>query len=365
VSLSTLSENLDASLDIYADVILNPSFPASEFDRLKKEQLARIKREQAAPVSMALRVFPQLIFGKNHAYGIPFTGSGTEASVESLTRNDLTDFHATWFRPNHATMIVVGNTTLDEIVPKLESLFANWAPGETPDKKLDPVAQQTTSVVYLLDRPESIQSLIVAGHVAPPTGNPDEVAIGAMNGVLGAGFNARINMNLREDKHWSYGARSMFVEARGQRPFFVYAPIQSDKTKEAMAEIQKELVGILGDNPPTQDELERVQDKETLSLPGRWETSGRVGESIAEIARFGLPDDHWVTYPGKVRALTLDDVKAAAKEVLHPDNMVWVVVGDRASIEPGIRELGLGEIVPIDVDGNRLGAPADKTELRP
>jgi zinc protease len=363
VELSALSDNLEASLDIYADVILNPVFPETEFDRLKKEQLARIKREQATPVSMALRVFPQLLFGKGHAYGIPFTGSGTEASVQSLTREDLSDFHATWFRPNNAKMIVVGNTTLDEIVPKLERLFASWTPGEVPEKRLDPVPQKKESVVYLIDRPESIQSLIIAGNVAPPTANPDEVAIEAMNGVLGSSFNARINMNLREDKHWSYGARSILVDAQGQRPFFVYAPIQSDKTKEAMAEIEKEVTGILGDNPPRADELTRVQDKETLSLPGRWETANRVAGSIGEIARFGLPEDYWMTYPGKVRALTLDDLNRAAKEVLHPDAMVWVVVGDRASIEPGIRELGLGDIVLIDADGNVLEA-GDKTELR-
>jgi zinc protease len=365
VTLSALNENLDASLDIYADVILNPSFPESEFERLRKEQLARIEREQATPVSMAYRVFPLLIFGKGHAYGIPFTGSGTEASVASLTGEGLRDFHETWFRPNNAKLIVVGNTTLEEILPKLEGLFAGWTPGEVPDKKLDPVDHQPQSVVYLIDRPESIQSLIIAGHVAPPTANPDETAIEAMNGVLGSSFNARINMNLREDKHWSYGARSVFVDAKGQRPFFVYAPIQSDKTKEAMAEIRKELVGILEDNPATAEELTRVQDRETLSLPGRWETLNRVADSIAEITRFGLPDDYWVTYPGEVRALTLDDVNRAAETVIHPDNLVWVVVGDRASIEPGIRELDLGEIIRVDADGNRLEAPSDKTELRP
>jgi zinc protease len=365
VSLSALVRNLDRSLDVYADVILNPSFPEGEFERLRREQLARIQREQATPFNMALRVLPRLVYGDNHAYGTPFTGSGTEASVASLSRDDLRKFHETWFRPNNGKMIVVGSTTLDEILPKLEERFAGWKSQPVPVKNVERVEHRSSSPVYLIDRPESIQSLIIAGHIAPPTANPDEIAIETMNGILGGSFTARINMNLREDKHWTYGARSVFVDAKGQRPFFVYASVQSDKTKEAMAEIQKELEGIAGDNPATAGELARVKDRNTLSLPGRWETSRRVSGSIAEIVRFSLPDDYWSTYPRSVRALTLEEVNRVAADVIRPRSAVWVVVGDRTAIEPGIRELGLGEIVPIDADGNRLEPPRDKTELRP
>jgi zinc protease len=178
------------------------------------------------------------------------------------------------------------------------------------------------------------------------------VAIQAMNEVLGAGFSARINMNLREDKHWSYGARSRFFSARGQRPFYVSAPVQSDKTMEAMREIQKELTGIIGDRPPTDDELARAKDKRTLTLPGRWETNRAVAGSLADLVRFGLPDDYWSTYAGKIRDLSLDQVSGVAKEIVQPQNVIWVVVGDRAKIEAGIRELNLGELKVIDPDGN-------------
>jgi zinc protease len=352
VSLSALSENLDASLDIYADVILNPSFPENEFQRLRQMRLAQIQQEQARPFSIALRTLPRLLYGDGHAYGNPGTGSGFEASVQAMTRDDLVRFHQTWFKPNNATLIVVGATTLDEVRPKLERLFRNWRSGDVPQKNLAQVEQQASSAVYIMDRPGAVQSLIIAGHVAPPTGNPDEIAIEIMNAVLGGEFSARINMNLREDKHWSYGAQTLFWPAEGQRPFFAYAPVQSDKTKESMFEIHKELSDIQAARRATAEELAFAKNTRTLTLPGSWETNVEVAGSITEIVRFGLADDYFETYPVAVRALSLSDINAAADGVLHPDRLVWVVVGDREQIEPGIRELGFGPIYEIDGDGN-------------
>ena len=177
-----------------------------------------------------------------------------------------------------------------------------------------------------------------------------------MNNVLGGGFTARINMNLREDKGWSYGAQSLLIDAAGQRPFFVFAPVQTDRTAESMAEIDKEISSIRsgGDRPPTAEELARVKDQRTLTLPGRWETNRAVMADIVEMVRFGLPDDYWATYAGTVRALTLDDVSAEADRILLPDRMIWVVVGDRARIEESVRALGIGEIRFLDADGDRI-----------
>jgi zinc protease len=203
-----------------------------------------------------------------------------------------------------------------------------------------------------MDRPEALQSMLFCGELAPPKANPQEIAIETMNSILGGTFTSRINMNLREDKHWSYGARSTIVPARGQRPFMVIAPVQTDKTKEAVAEIEKELSGILKGKPVTPDELVKAQKSETLTLNGKWETMGAVNRSITELVRFQLPEDYYTTYPGKVLALTLDDVQRAAATVNHPANLVWVVVGDRAKIESGLRELNFGEIHLIDTDGN-------------
>lgn len=354
VSLSALKANLDASLAIYADVILNPSFPEEDFRRRQKQQLDRIRQEKVQPNTMAARVVPRLLYGRGHAYANPFTGSGDEASVGKLTRQDLEKFHRAWFKPNNATLIVVGDTTLNEITPRLEGAFKRWERGEVPNKNIGAVEHQSKPVFYLIDRPGSIQSLILAGHIAPPKANPDEIAIETMNQILGGAFTSRINMNLREDKHWSYGAGSRFLPARGQRPFYVSASVQTDKTKESMVEITKELKGLLGESPITDEELTKTRENRVLKLPGAWETMSAVGNSITEIVQFGLPDDFFQTYPAKVSALKLPDVERAAKGVLNPDRLVWVVVGDRAKIEAGIRELAQDEIRLIDADGNSV-----------
>jgi zinc protease len=356
VTLEALTDKLDASLAVYADVILNPSFPRADFDRLKRQRLAQIQQEKADPIGMALRVFPGLLYGSGHAYANPWTGSGTEESTSRISRDDLVKFHRTWFKPNNATLIVVGATTMAEIRPKLERAFAGWAKGDVPVKNIAKVEQQPRSTVYLLDRPEATQSLILVGNVAPPKANPDEPAIETMNLVLGGSFSARINMNLREDKHWSYGAFTFFRDARGQRPFVTYAPVQTDKTKEALIELRNELRGILTDRPPTAGEIARAKSELTLTLPGTWETTEAISGTLADIVTFGLDDRYYDTYGDKVRSQTVASAGAAAKAVIRPENLVWVVVGDRSKIEAGIRELKLGAIKLIDADGKPLGA---------
>jgi zinc protease len=354
VTLSAIKDKLDASLEILADVVLTPSFPQADLDRLKQQTIAQIRREKVTPVQMALRVFPGLLYGQGHAYATPFTGSGHEASVAALTREDLVKFHQTWFKPNQATLVIVGDITLNQIRPKLEQLFRGWQRGTIPSKNIATVAQPARQLVYLLDRPGSMQSVIFAGHLAPPKANPDEIAIEALNTVLGGAFTSRVNMNLREDKHWSYGAQTAIPDARGQRLFFVIAPVQADKTKESVAEVAKELRGIRAERPVTTDELAQAQNTQTLTLPGEWETMNAVAFSLSNIVRFGLPDTFYDTYADRVRALTVRDMAAVAPKLVQPDHAVWVVVGDRAKIEAGIRELNLGEIRYIDADGQVL-----------
>ena len=155
-----------------------------------------------------------------------------------------------------------------------------------------------------------------------------------------------------EEKHWSYGARTLLFGARGQRPFIVYATVQTDKTKESAVEIDRELREYRGERPASAKELDRAKKAQTLSLPGRWETSGAVGRTIAEIVRYGLADDYYGTFPGRVRALTIPDISASANDVIRPDQLVWVIVGDLSKIEGGVRELNLGELKRLDQDGN-------------
>lgn len=351
VSMSALKSKLDKSLNLFADVVLNPSFPQKELDRLKKQTIAAIQREKATPVQMALRVFPQYIYGKNHAYGLPFTGSGYEETVEKITRDDLIKFHSTWLRPNNATLVVVGDITLDEVKEKFEDLFADWKEQDIPKKNISRVSLKNKSTIYLMDKPGAQQSIILAGHAAPPKADKDNIAIESMNTALGGSFTSRINMNLREDKHWSYGSRSLILGARGQRPFLVYALVQTDKTKESVQEVIKELNGIVSNKPVTDQELNKIKLNQTLRLPGSWETSAAVAGSISEMVRYGYPKNYFDTYAEKINSLAVNDLNKAAKKVLHPDNMDWIVVGDKEKVEAGLKQLGM-DVKLIDVDGN-------------
>ncbi|HVN48510.1 MAG TPA: pitrilysin family protein [Bacteroidota bacterium] len=352
LSMSALKSNLDASLALYADVLLHPSFPNEDFERLQKQTIAGIQREKTQPVQMGLRVLPNLLYGKNHAYSIPFTGSGTEESVAKMTREDMVKFYQTWIKPNHATLVIAGDITLAELQPKLEKLFSAWKPGDIPQKNIGTVQLPAKSSIYIMDKPGAQQSIIFPSNITLPKNNPDAIAIEAMNTILGGAFTSRINMNLREDKHWSYGSGSFVYEARGQQPFLAYGIVQTDKTKESMMELNKEFRDILSTRPATADELEKVQANMTLELPGSWETNASVAGSIIEMVRFGYSDDYFSTYVKKIKSLSLNDIARAAKEVVYPDHVTWLVVGDRAKIEAGIRELGFGEVHLIDTDGN-------------
>jgi zinc protease len=352
VNLNTLKSTMDKSLDIYADLILHPAFPQKEFERLQKERIAGIQREKVTPQSMALRVVPALIYGKDHPYAVPFTGSGTEASVKKMTREDLAKFHETWFRPNNATLLVVGDTTLAEIKPKLEMLLAGWKPGEIPKRTVPQVGQPVKDVVYLIDRPGSGQSVIFGAQLAPPQNDPDAIALQLANGIFGGKFSSRINMNLREDKHWSYGVRAVLPAARAQRPYISISAVQTDKTKESIVELVKEYHNIAGEKPITAEELKDEQSNDTLGLPGTFETVQQLSGAYGTILQYGLPEDYYNTFTQKALALTPESANETAKKYILPDHLVWVVVGDMSKVEPGIRELNLGEVHKIDADGN-------------
>ena len=352
VDLDALKINMNQALDIYADLILHPAFPQKEFDRLQKERIAAIQREKVTPNAMALRVGPGLLYGKGHPYAGPFSGLGTEASVGKMTREDLVKFHETWFKPNNATLLIVGDTTLAEITPKLETLFGSWKSGEVTKKVIPEVPQPEKDVVYLIDRPGSGQSLIVAGQLAPPRNSPDDISLELVNGVFGGNFMSRINMNLREDKHWSYGVAARILPAKAQRPYISFSPVQTDKTKESLAELVTEYKNIAGAKPITADELKDEQASATLDLPGSFETGQQLSGAYGQILEFNLPADYYNTYTQKALAVTPAEANETAAKYILPNHLVWIVVGDMSKVEPGIRELNIGEVHKIDADGN-------------
>ncbi len=355
ISMSALKDKLDAALGLYSDIVLHPSFPQSDLDRVKQITLANIKQEQVQPFSMGLRVLPLLLYGPGHAYGQPLTGSGTESSVRGVTRGDLVTFHQTWFKPNHATLVAVGDITMPELKAKLERAFASWKPGSTPAMNVATVNTRDNKNVFILDRPGADQSYVLAGQLIAPKANGDEIPFQLFNDAFGGAFVSRINMNLREDKHWSYGAFSFPIDARGQRMWMVMAPVQTDKTKESLAEVVKELRNAVADKPLTTAEINDAKDRQVKTLAGRWETSSSVVSALNEIETYGLPKDYYVTYADAVRNATDAQINAAAKKFVTPSQLVWVVIGDRAKIEAGIKELGLGEIKILDADGRPKG----------
>ena len=352
VNLNALKANLDKSLDIYADLVLHPSFPQKEFARLQKDRLAAIQREKVTPIAMGTRVMPPLLYGKTHPYAGAFLATGTESSVGKMTREDLVKFHETWFKPNNATLLIVGDTSLAEITPKLEKLFASWKSGDIPQRNVPSVSQPPADVVYLLDRPGSGQSIILAAQIAPPYNDPDQVSLDIVNDIFGGNFSSRINMNLREDKHWSYGVRSRVVPASSQRPFYSISPVQTDKTKESLAELVAEYKNIVGSKPISGSELKDEQTNATLGLPGSFETVQQLSGAYANILQYALPDDYYNTFTQKVLSVTPDAANDIARKYIQPTHLVWIIVGDMGKVEAGIRELNIGEVHKIDADGN-------------
>jgi zinc protease len=352
VSLNALKINMDQALAIYADLILHPAFPQKEFARIQKERLAAIQREKVTPVPMGLRVLPTLLYGKDHPYDETFVGTGSVASLSKMTREDLAKFHDTWYKPNNATLLIVGDTTLAEVTPKLEKLFASWKAGDVPALQIPDVPQPAKDVVYLMDRPGSGQSVIFAAQLAPPFNDPNQIPLALVNGIFGGNFNSRINMDLREDKHWSYGVGSRLIPARGQRPFVSFSPVQADKTKESLEVLISQYKGIVSDKPITDAELKDEKAQATLALPGTFETVRQLSGAYGDILQYNLPEDYFNTYTAKILSVTPAEANEVAKKYILPGHLIWLVVGDMSKVEGGIRELNVGEVHKIDADGN-------------
>ena len=354
VDMSALKENLVPSLALYRDLLREPRFEQSEIDRVKATWIAGIQQEKVNPNAVAMRVLPPLLYGKGHPYAIPFTGSGDEAAISSLGREDLVDFHRDWLRPQDGTLIVVGDTTLAEIVPLLDKQLGDWkATGDAPTiKATTAVALPKSPRVFLIDQPGAVQANLFAGQVVPPSSDPSSTRFDIANGVIGGDFTSRLNMNLREDKHWSYGARTSASNTVGQRPWMAMAPVQIDKTGPAMAEMRKEIAEFAnGSKPATDAEVARIRNIQTLSLPGAYETASAVASTIGTIVQFKRPDDYVLRRKAEIEAMTPAQVQQAAAEI-KPQALTWVVVGDLKQTEAAVRALNLGEVTVIDAEGN-------------
>jgi predicted Zn-dependent peptidase len=357
-SLNALDDQLKPSLDLFADIVRNPAFRETDISRLRGQWLAGIAQEKTQPIGIALRTLPPLLYGKGHAYAIPFTGSGTEASIKSLTADDMRRFMADYVRPDNVKILVAGDTTLEKIIPQLNAVFGDWkaAASKVPTKNIGKVAAPGHARVYLIDRPGAQQSLILAGSLAPSTKAANNLEIQTMNGAFGGAFTSRLNMNLREDKHWAYGAFSFLQNAIGQRPFLLYAPVQTDKTGPSVAEMLKEARAVIGDKPLTDQEISKIKVGDVRSMPGEYQTTSAVMGAMQSIALYDRPDDYVQTLKSRIEAQSDASVEAAAKQLIHPDQLTWVIVGDLKKIEAPVRALKLGDVQVLDADGKPVVA---------
>ncbi len=346
VSLSSLNSNLSETLDLAKEALIHPTFPVDEINRIKKQTLASIIQEENRPASIAYRNIGKLLYGEDHPYGKPLTGSGVSSTIKAIVRDDIVDIHKRAINPNNLTFVVAGDIALDEIVEMLEEKFGDWTDiSNNSLKTLSKVPLPITRVVYLIDKPNAQQSYIMAGQLLPPTATNEEIELDYMNYAIGGSFTARLNMNLREDKSWSYGVRTRLSDAKGQRAMLVTAPVQTDKTSESMSEIIKEYDAYLSTNMTTDEELAKGKASKTLRLPGRFETLGALKSGVSDIVIYNRDLNYLNQLPQLLDKPTLEQVQAKAQKYIKPNQWTWLIVGDLEKIEEPIRNLNLGQIV--------------------
>ena len=359
-SLNALTPNLADSLALFADIVRAPAFPADQLERSRVQALTALKREATDPSGLAFRALPPLVYGAAHPYGRSFSGSGTEAGLTAVTRADLIAFHQSALRPEEAVLFIVGDTSLESLKPQLEAAFGDW---QSPALRADATAATAATVkpvptaagrIVLIDRPGAEQSMIVAAAASPLSGGDDSLALTLANDVFGGLSSARLNQELRERRNWSYGASSSLSPTREAMPFILTAPVETAATGPSIAAIRTLLADARGKAPPTAAEIARARANLIRSLPGDFETGGALLSALERSENLRRPYDYLETLPARLAALP--DSAVAAAPLPGPDDLVWVVVGDRTAVEPQLKALGL----PLDV---REANPPSATAL--
>ena len=343
-SMSSLKVNLEKTIDLLKEGLENPTFPQDELDRVKKRWLSSIDQELNSPGSMAGRVIRPLVYGDGHPYA-KASSSGTKETVETFTRDDLVDMYSVLTNPSGATFIVTGDISLEEAAELLNRKFANWSGGDSSASvDLYTVEDQTKPRVFLIDKPGAIQSYILAAQLLPPTNSGEDILIDYMNYAIAGSFTSRLNMNLREDKSWSYGARASTGYSKGQRLMRMTAPVQTDQTAPAILEVLREYNEYLSSSPVTEAELSKTKNARTLRLPGQYETLGALLSGIEDIVKYDRDFDYLDTIADTRNAIKLEEVRATTQKYLDTNKWTWVIVGDLEKIEAPIRALNIGDV---------------------
>ena len=345
VSMHTPLSKLDKALDLFADIIMKPTFPADELERKKTERLTTLMQWHDQARAIASVIYNRTLFGSSHPYGIP--DMGNEASIRAMKVDDPKKFYAAYLHPGNATLIIVGDLKKDAIQKQLEKIFKGWKAHKPALAMVAAAPQITGRTVYVVDKPGSAQSVIRIGRIGVARTSEDYFAIQVMNTILGGSFSSRLNQNIREEHQYTYGAGSMFAFRPAPGAFTAYADVQTNVTDSSLIQFMYEL-GRISDI--TDDEVSRAKNYLALGYPDDFSTIASITGAMADLALYNLPDDYFNNYIQKILAVTKDDIVNAAKKYIDANNLAIVVVGDKAKIEQGITNLNLGKIVDYSID---------------
>ena len=349
ISFVSTTTKFPATLDLLVDMLLNPVFPAPGLERLRGQRLVALTQARAQSGAIANRVFPRVVYGDAHPYGKVVT----EQSIKAITRDDLAAFHQTYYQPGRALVTVVGDVTAASVKPVIEKALAAWAKGgERPTFAYPPVPDPRATSIILVDKPGAAQSTFAIGRPGPPRNTPDYFALQVMNTMLGGMFQSRLNANIREEKGYSYGVGSQFAFGKGPGAFSAFGDIVSDKSDAALVEFMKELRGILGERPITDDELAVAKDALIQRLPGTFASVSSINQALTTLWTQALPDDYYQQYAKSIAAITRDEVLRVAKQHVTLDKLAIVIVGDRSAIEAPLKATNIAPIVHYDIEGN-------------
>jgi predicted Zn-dependent peptidase len=351
VSLHTPTAQLDSSMALMAEIALHPAFPAADLERVRKARLTALQQQRDRGPAIADRAYAAALYGSDNAYGRPL--AGTELSIAALTRDDLVKFYTTFYRPNNATLLVVGDVNPDDIERRAKALFGSWARADVPSVTAANATNKATTLV-LVDKPGAAQSSFRIGGIGAARSTKDFFALQVMNTMLGGSFGSRLNQNLREKHGYTYGANSGFSYRRSAGPFTASAEVVTAKTDSALTEFLRELTAIR-DTVPT-DELERAKRYLQLGLPQAFETTRGIAGQLLPLVTYDIPLDFYNTAVQRIGAVTQADIQRVAREYIDPSKLTLVIVGDKKVIEPGLRALNPGTIVVRDAR-DVLGAP--------
>ena len=352
VSFRALKDKFAPTLAVMVEEMLTPAFPEAALDRLRQRTLVNLKQNLDRTAGIASVVYPKLLYTTDHPYGRTMS----EASVVAITRTDVVAFHKAFYQPSRAIITVVGDITPVDAKAKIENALAAWPAGGTAatfEYPAPPAAKATT--VYIVDKPDAAQSTFAIGLVGPARNTPDYFALRVMNSLFGELFQSRINANIREAKGWSYGVNSGFAYGRGPGQFRAGGEIQTDKTDSALVEFVKEIKGIRGATPVSDDELASAKAALIQSLPSRLASLSGISGMVSEIYVLGLPEDYWTQFQRGVNAVTTAEVQRVAQKYIDADHLAILIVGDRKKIEGPVRATGVAPVVILDAKGNPVG----------